>query len=133
MTKLIRIQLDDDTTVYVESTETETASPDTPSDTGVTYRGGGEAKGIGLKVPKFDAIESTIRTYTHHTLNAFKQVAIANVDKVTLEFGVQVSGEAGIPYITKGNAESNLKITVECSFDQNGNPRDSGQTDTSED
>jgi len=35
---------------------------------------------------------------------------------VTLEFGINVGGEAGIPYITKGSVESNLKIKVECSF-----------------
>lgn len=64
----------------------------------------------------FQAIEVTIRAYTAYTLNAFKQMAIANVDKVTLEFGIKVAGEAGVPYVTKGTAESNLKITVECSF-----------------
>jgi hypothetical protein len=42
--------------------------------------------------------------------------AIANVDKVTLEFGIKVAGEAGVTYVTKDTAESNLKITVECSF-----------------
>jgi hypothetical protein len=49
-------------------------------------------------------------------LNAFRDLAGANVDKVTLEFGIKVGGEAGIPYVTKGTAESNIKITVECSF-----------------
>ena len=45
-----------------------------------------------------------------------KMMATANVDKVTLEFGVKVAGEGGVPYITKGSGECNLKITVECSF-----------------
>jgi hypothetical protein len=49
-------------------------------------------------------------------LNAFKQIGTANIDKVTLEFGIKVGAEAGIAFITKGTAESNLKITVECSF-----------------
>ncbi|HEY9611108.1 MAG TPA: CU044_2847 family protein [Allocoleopsis sp.] len=64
----------------------------------------------------FQAIKGTIRAYTHYTLKAFKQVAIANIDKVTLEFGIELGGEAGVPYVTKGTAKSNLKITVECSF-----------------
>ena len=67
----------------------------------------------------FKAIEGTIRTYTSHTLNAFRGMAGGNVDKVTLEFGIRLSGEAGVPYVTKGTAESNLSITVECSFDKN--------------
>ncbi|MGD1898631.1 MAG: CU044_2847 family protein [Phormidesmis sp.] len=65
----------------------------------------------------FKAIESTIRTYTSQTLNAFKGMASGNVDKVTLQFGIRIAGEAGVPYVTKGTAESNLSITVECSFD----------------
>jgi hypothetical protein len=49
-------------------------------------------------------------------MNAFKDMSTANVEKVTLEFGLKVGGEAGVPYVTRGTAESNLKITVECSF-----------------
>ncbi|MEL6470996.1 MAG: CU044_2847 family protein [Cyanobacteria bacterium J06623_4] len=65
----------------------------------------------------FKAIESTIRTYTNHTLSAFKNMSDGSVDKVTLQFGIRIGGEAGVPYVTKGTAESNLSITVECSFD----------------
>jgi hypothetical protein len=35
---------------------------------------------------------------------------------IHIEFGIEVGGEAGVPYVTKGTAKSNLKITVECSF-----------------
>jgi hypothetical protein len=66
-------------------------------------------------------LEDTIRTYTSYSLRALKQVADAHIDKVTLEFGIEVSGEAGVPYVTKGTATSNLKVTVECSF---GEPED---------
>ena len=65
---------------------------------------------------RFKSIEDTIRAYTTHTLSAFRDIAAASVEKVTLEFGIKAGGEAGIPYVTKGTAESNLKITVECSF-----------------
>ena len=64
----------------------------------------------------FTAIEGTIRAYTNHTLNAFRQVGSGNIDKVTLEFGIKVGGKAGIPYVTEGSADSHLKILVECSF-----------------
>lgn len=72
----------------------------------------------GQIIPGFQAVEGTIRAYTTSTLNAFKNIAIADINKVTLEFGVEVGGEAGVPYVTKGTAKSNLKITVECSFPQ---------------
>ncbi|MDP8964755.1 MAG: hypothetical protein M3O33_12375 [Cyanobacteriota bacterium] len=71
----------------------------------------------------FQDIQKTIHAYTVYTLNAFKKVAIANVNKVTLEFGIELGGEAGVPYVTKGTAKSNLKITVECSFPDKTEPQ----------
>ncbi|QUY46181.1 CU044_2847 family protein [Acaryochloris marina] len=61
-------------------------------------------------------MQGTIRTYTAYTLNAFKEMATANVDKVTLEFGVKVAGEGRVPYITKGSGECNLKILWSVPF-----------------
>lgn len=64
-------------------------------------------------------MQSTIRTYTLYCLNAFKNLgtsASVAVDEVTLEFGVNLSADAGIPYIASGKAQSNLKITVKCSY-----------------
>lgn len=122
MTQLTPIQLEDGTIIYIEATN----NVDTPPViTEVSPEGEEEAlidKGWDANVAQkqivqnFQAIEGTIRAYTVHTLNAFKKIPVANIDKVTLEFGIKVGGEAGVPYITKGTAESNLKITVECSF-----------------
>jgi hypothetical protein len=67
-------------------------------------------------IASFAALETTLKTYTQGVLDAFKDLGSANVDQVKLEFGVNLAGEAGIPYITKGTAECSLKITVECSF-----------------
>ncbi|EDX82727.1 hypothetical protein S7335_1030 [Synechococcus sp. PCC 7335] len=115
MTHLAPLQLEDGSIIYIEAEETALV-PETPI-TGETTR---TAKGAGQQTrQQFQAMQDTIRTYTRQTLDAFREMAIANVDKVTLEFGVKVAGEAGVPYITKSNAECNLKITVECSF-QNG-------------
>ena len=113
MAQLAPIQLEDGTTIYIETEETVTAPlvPSASKDPTRTPKGLGEQA-----VNNFQAMQSTIRTYTAHTLNAFKEVATANVDKVTLEFGIKVAGEGGVPYITKGSAECNLKITVEYSF-----------------
>jgi hypothetical protein len=74
-------------------------------------------------VQSFQALEGTIRAYTNYTLKAFQQVANANINKVTLEFGIKVGGKAGIPYITEGSADCNLKVTVECSFPPQGDNR----------
>lgn len=67
----------------------------------------------------FKALEGTIRTYTSQTMRAFKEMPDShNIDKVTLQFGIRIGAEAGLPYVTKGLAESNLSVTVECSFNK---------------
>jgi hypothetical protein len=136
MTQLTPIQLDDGTIIYIEATENIAVSPTQSNDSNLepdeepeVARGGGKGWGDQFErgrqfpvdpqtaaVQSFRAIEGTIRAYTTYTLSAFQQVTIANIEKVTLEFGVEVGGEAGVPYVTKGTAKSNLKITVECSF-----------------
>ncbi|HLC16923.1 MAG TPA: CU044_2847 family protein [Thermodesulfovibrionia bacterium] len=116
MAKLKSITLDDGTVIMIESTE-EVQPVDEQFTSGEQRL---VSKGItDDAITQFKNIRETIRDYTTYTLQAFEQVAAANINKVTLEFGVKIGGEAGIPYITKGTAESNLKITVECSFPKN--------------
>jgi hypothetical protein len=112
MTQLTQIQIDENTSIYIESTD----DVEIPSETLRT--GGRAAKAARTEqiLQNFQAIEDTIRTYTTYTLNAFRNLAIANIEEVTLQFGVEIGGEAGIPYITKGTAKSNLNITVKCTF-----------------
>jgi hypothetical protein len=126
MAKVVPIQLDDGTILYIEG-QSGAESPELPSDTladsGEQRRTG--AKGLGsltqgLRVDpaqSMQMVQSTIRTYTQYCLSAFKDMSTANVDEVTLEFGVNISADAGIPYIASGKAQSNLKITVKCSFE----------------
>lgn len=124
MTKLVPIQLDENTIIYIEANE-DVEVPTVPTETGGARPGSKGAVSDSVKkqtMESFAAIQGTIRAYTVYTLNAFKKVAIANVDKVTLEFGIEIGGEAGVPYVTKGTAKSNLKITVECSFPDKNQP-----------
>ena len=123
MSKLQPIQIDENTIIYVEATEAiDVPTVITPSseETGEVQRGG--AKGAVMTRPaqqmvqNFQAIESTIRAYTTYTLNAFREMAVAEVKGVTLEFGVNVAGIGGIPYIATGTAGCNIKVTVECAF-----------------
>ncbi|TVQ18231.1 MAG: hypothetical protein EA367_15490, partial [Leptolyngbya sp. DLM2.Bin15] len=113
------LTLDDGTVIYIEVTDgidnLPAEMPEAPEEPTRTAKGASEQV-----MRRFQAMQSSIRAYTIYTLNAFKQMAGANVDKVTLEFGMKVAGEIGVPYITKGTTDANLKITVECSF-----PKDS--------
>ncbi|HBB35905.1 MAG TPA: hypothetical protein DDZ80_15115 [Cyanobacteria bacterium UBA8803] len=57
-----------------------------------------------------------IRGYALYALSAFKDFGAAEIEEVTLKFGLKLGGKAGIPYITEGSAESNLEIEVKCKF-----------------
>lgn len=130
MPKLQPIQLEDGSILYVEAIDDVQAieTPANGSGNGNGYPAepseavSRTSKGWNRSTPNtqivqsFQAIESTIKTYTQHTLNAFRGAAMADVKKVTLEFGVNVSGVAGVPYIATGTAGCNIKIVVECAF-----------------
>lgn len=125
MTQLVPIQVDTNTVIYMEPTP-EISLPD--SRTSLTTNGETTRSDLGLgpkgpvedaarkTIESFAAMEKTIKTYTQRTLNAFQELGAANIDKVKLEFGINLGGEAGVPYVTKGTAECSLKIIVECSF-----------------
>ena len=121
MTQLTPIQLEDGMIIYIEATNNVDAPPvsievSPEGEEALIDKGWNADAAQKQLVQNFQAIEGTIRAYTVYSLNAFKKIPVANIDKVTLEFGIKVGGEAGIPYVTKGTAESNLKVTVECSF-----------------
>ncbi|NEO04021.1 MAG: hypothetical protein F6K50_54730 [Moorea sp. SIO3I7] len=126
MRLLTPIQLEDGTIIYVEVTEDldipTVSSPDNQDgdeeeEEALTDKGMSAPEKLRQQIIQHaQIIEGTIRAYTIIGLNAFKKKPIPNVKKVTLEFGIELGGEAGIPYVTKGTAKSNLKITVECSL-----------------
>ena len=120
MTQLTPLTMEDGTIIYLETTEDVQAGPlqvsNHEAEEELISRGIDPAAYQQQVRQSFQAIEGTIRAYTNYTLNAFKQVTSASVDKVTLEFGIKVGAEMGVPYVTKETGESNIKITVECSF-----------------
>ena len=143
-TRLTPVKLDNNTIIYIEAQDSieqgnlnqgsEQKIPEeepkilSPEEAGIQdkgllddiLRGNSQTTTASEAISQnFQAIENTIKAYTDYTLNAFKQVASANINKVTLEFGISIGGKAGIPYVTEGTANSSLKITVECSFDDN--------------
>ncbi|MBE9115992.1 hypothetical protein IQ249_08810 [Lusitaniella coriacea LEGE 07157] len=68
---------------------------------------------------QMEQAQQLIRNYTDYVLKSFKDFGAAEVQGIKLKFGVKLGGNAGIPYITQGSAESNLAIEVECKFPDN--------------
>jgi len=122
MTQIVPIRIDENTLVWIEATQDVTVQSEIQDLTEKPEVSNRTSKGLIPSIPKsfippnFSLVENTIRSYTNYALNAFRHAAIANVEEVTLQFGIEISGEAGLPYITKGTAKSNLNITVKCTF-----------------
>ena len=78
-----------------------------------------DRESYGIKedaIAKLQDIHETIRFYTKYAIGAFKNLGDAEVEEVTLKFGLKIGGEAGIPILTKASAESNFEIQVKCKF-----------------
>ena len=97
--------------IYVESkSQPDIPTPQKPPSGPDSYN---FTKSAGVKMQQ---ARKMIRGYTAYALSAFKDFSAAEVEEVTLKFGMKLGGKAGIPYITEGTAESNLAIEVKCKF-----------------
>lgn len=60
--------------------------------------------------------QSSIRNYTAYVLNSFKNFSAAEIDEISVKFGLNLGGGVGLPYIVKGSADSNVEIQIKCKF-----------------
>ena len=47
---------------------------------------------------------------------AFRNAGQAEVEKVTLSFGIKIGAQGGIPLLTKANGEGSVGIVLECRY-----------------
>ena len=93
----------DGSTIYIQYDEDE----------GDELRAVGVVEDIAERTEKLKKMmASTILGYSSIVLNAVKETNLMSPESVTLEFGVQLGGEAGVPFITKGTVQANVKVTV---------------------
>ncbi len=116
MTQLIPTELEDGTIIYFQVEEP--ASTGFPSAATRSFPIDANPQNAVKEraIQSFQAMQHLVRGYTVNTLNSFRNLAIAEVSEVTLEFGVSLDAKAGVPFIASGEAKSNLKITVKCTF-----------------
>ncbi|MEH1818199.1 MAG: CU044_2847 family protein [Nostoc sp.] len=116
MSNIERLVFEEDGEIYTilfESKET----PNIPEV--VTPEIDEEKESYGFREEAFVKIEEVhhqIRAYTKYAIGAFKNLGTAEVEEITLKFGLKIGGKTGIPFITEGSAESNFEIEVKCKF-----------------
>ena len=111
--------------IFIESKATPTLPPE-PSQDDDLEEGYGLQENTAIKMRQ---ARDMIRGYTLYALSAFKNFGAAEIQELNLKFGLKIGGKAGIPYITEGSAESNLEISVKCTFP---NPEKSDSTPQSQ-
>ncbi|MBD2487162.1 CU044_2847 family protein [Aulosira sp. FACHB-615] len=116
MSNIERLVFEEDGELYTilfESKET----PDIPEITPPTVEDDRESYGFREEAAiKIQEVHNQIRAYTKYAIGAFKNLGAAEVEEVTLKFGLKIGGKTGIPLLTEGSAESNFEIEVKCKF-----------------
>jgi hypothetical protein len=67
----------------------------------------------GAVKARFEPLADCLRNFTTRAVAAVRE-ADADVERVSLRFGVSVVGENAVPYITQGAEAAMLTVTVEC-------------------
>ena len=117
MSELQRLLIQEGDQTYEIFVETKESPPPPPPPSSVPSSGKpGEKGAADAAVVKMQQARQMIRGYAMYALSAFKDFGAAEIEEVTLKFGLKIGGKAGIPYITEGSAESNLEIEVKCKF-----------------
>lgn len=104
MSELKHIYFEADGEVQELDVNVEVIDNDSPYD---------EERGISESMQQ---AQQLIRDYTEYALNAFKNFTTAEVEEITLKFGIKLGGKKGIPFVTEGSAEGNLEVQIKCKF-----------------
>jgi hypothetical protein len=112
-TKAVPFGTDQEESVYVEIFEDVEFIMDGASPGG-TVAGGEHLAPI---VKRFEEIGKTIADVCREIQEQTKKrIASSRPAELTLQFGVKLAGEAGIPLVTKGSAEGTFQVTAKWEF-----------------
>lgn len=62
---------------------------------------------------RMQEVQEQIKIYAKFALGAFVKLAEAEVEEITLKFGVKLNGKAGAIF-TEGSAEGSMEVQVKC-------------------
>lgn len=114
MTDVDRLVFEDeqgnDYTLFIESAE----SLDLPESSTASDDDGYERMGINNVRVQLSEVHAKLQNYARYAIGAFQDVPFADVEEITLKFGVKVSGSTGIPILTHGSVEGDFHIEIKC-------------------
>jgi hypothetical protein len=64
-----------------------------------------------------ERVQGAIRGFVEGAVAALEGLD-AGIERVKLEFGVNLAGGAGVPYVAKGRQDAMLSVTVDCNLAQ---------------
>jgi hypothetical protein len=106
MSKLTEILAPDGSTIHIQYDEEDSDE----------LRAVGFIEDVSERTSRFrSVVSSTIEGYTAILLEAVQAGVVNKLtpSKVTMEFGIQAGGETGIPFVTKGTTQANVKVAIE--------------------
>lgn len=99
--------------VFIQSKTPTELPTETPESEYETY---GPQEAVIVQMQK---VHSAIRAYTKYAIGAFKNLGAAEVEEITLKFGLKIAAKTGIPILTEGSADCNFEIQVKCKLPTN--------------
>lgn len=110
--KLMEVQGPEGSTIYIQYEDEDT------DELAVAV---GVVDDIAERTERFKSfISSTIQGYSAILLDAITSQRVKQLvpSKLAIEFGIQAGGETGVPFVTKGSAQANVKVLVEWELDK---------------
>lgn len=99
-----------DYTLLMESAESLALPDEAVSDEDDEY----ERMGISDVKVQLSDVHAKLQNYARYAIGAFQNVPFADVEEITVKFGVKISGSTGIPILTHGSVEGDFHIEVKC-------------------
>ncbi len=108
MANLIELDLGDGRTVLVESDEDISVPRSVRGAVG--YQ---KVAPDSMRRTEFSGVQDSLRCFVDGAVSALRGVD-ADIERVQFDFSLSLGGEAGVPFITKGQGQGALNVTVQC-------------------
>ncbi len=124
MSELQRLMIEENgqiVEIYVETPQIA----DIPEPTNTGKRSGAKG-GTDDVLLKMEEVQSKIQAYANFAIGAFKHLGGAEVEEISLKFGIKLGGKTGIIF-----TEGSMEISVKCKFSKEPDKKESSDASSS--